>query len=61
MLDELLLSGMTDAGVAREISTDEDQIAPSIVNRWRRGIHKRTSYDRYIRIRDLHTRIKTAT
>ena len=58
MLKFINESGMSDVAVSREISTDHDKVAPSIVNRWRNGVHKKISYDRYVRVMGVYERIK---
>lgn len=60
MLSAISAGGLSDADIAKKISIDSDQVAPSIVNRWRRGIHKKTTFDRYIRIQELYTQYKSA-
>lgn len=60
MIKALNAAGLSDADIAREISTDDDRVAPSIVNRWKNGVHKRTSHQRYFRVHDLVKRKKLA-
>lgn len=61
MLEAISSTGISDADIAKKISVDGDQIASSIVNRWRRGVHKRTTFDRYIRVQNLYIQIKSAS
>lgn len=49
--------GFSDVRIAKELSTDDDNIPASIVNRWRHGKHKSTTYSRYMKVLDLHERI----
>ena len=49
--------GFSDVWIAKELSTKEEPIPASIVNRWRHGKHKSTTYSRYMRILDLHKKV----
>ena len=53
IIERLHEAGLSDGDIAREISTDADVVAPSIVNRWKNGVHKTTSYQRYERLQNL--------
>ena len=49
--------GFSDVWIAKELSTKDDPIPASIVNRWRHGKHKTTTYYRHTRILDLHDKV----
>ncbi len=59
MLEVIYKSGFTDAEIAESVSTPDDPIATSIINRLRRGVHKHTNYIRYQKIADLYEKNKS--
>lgn len=46
MLTELANRGISDYKIASAISTFDKNISASIINRLRRGVHTKTSYER---------------
>ncbi len=59
MLKTIYESGFTDAEIAESVSTPDDLIPTSIINRLRRGVHKHTNYVRYKKIADLYEKNKS--
>jgi len=57
MLKQIADAGFTDSAIAKELSEAGDRIAPSLVNRWRNGVHKRISYERYLKVASIHSKI----
>lgn len=57
LITKLSEHGFSDVWIARELSIIEDPVAASIVNRWRHGKHKTTTYYRHKRILDLHEKV----
>lgn len=54
MISELFKHGISDVEIARLLSSTDDPITQPTVNRWRRGVHKRVAYSRYIKILNLY-------
>jgi len=57
MLEQMAHAGFTDSAIARELSDSGDPVATSLVNRWRNGVYKRISYERYLRVAAIHSRV----